>query len=106
MVYALPQELRVEEHVVVVVHPATHAEAHVQDALGYVRVVVDVDDVDVVLGGRDDGGERRDEVVVERREEGGLRDVVEADGDAVVQHALRHQPHVEAARRLHLVDAV
>ncbi len=67
---------------------------------------LDVDDEDVVLGGRDDGGERRHEAAQQRRQEGARRRVVEAHRDGVVQHGVRDEAHEELRNGAHLVDPV
>ncbi len=81
-------------------------EANVEDSFRDVCVILHVDDVHVVLGGRDDGSNGWHKAVVERWQEGFLWDIIKADGDAVEQHVLRHQAYKQPASRLHLIDTI
>ena len=96
------------EHVPTVAHLLVDRETNVEDLRWRrdLRVVLDIDDEDVVLGRRDDGRESAQKEAVERGKEASVVDGIQTDCQTVVKHVVGDESHEQATRGLHNVDTV
>lgn len=89
-------------------HLAANRETDVEDFYGRgdIRVILDIDDEDVVYGRPHNSGEGTHKEFVERGEEACMVYVIQSHGQTVVQHILGYQSHKQLTCRLHLVDSI
>ena len=65
-----------------------------------------VDDEDIILCGWDDRGQGADESLVEWREEGVGRCVVQSYRNRVIQHRIGNKSHEKLSHRANFIDAI
>ena len=67
---------------------------------------LNVDDEDIILCGGDDRGQGADKSLVEWREEGVGRCVVQSYRNRVIQHRIGNKSHEKLSHRANFIDAI